>query len=190
LYLRLTAPTHLFQCRHPLAIHSPRYDPPCKPNRVPREIPSIPFYRTAPVQIVLAGFLPFSAIYIELHYLFAAVWGHHVYTVFGILCIAFFMLLLVTSFVTIAMTYFQLSIEDHRWWWRSFFSGGATAVFVLGYAVFFFFYRSAMHGFLQATFFFGYIAVIVYGVFLMLGAVGFFSAYKFVWHIYQSIKSD
>jgi transmembrane 9 superfamily protein 1 len=28
-----------------------KYDPPCKPNRVPREIPAIPVYRTAPVQV-------------------------------------------------------------------------------------------------------------------------------------------
>jgi hypothetical protein len=81
-------------------------------------------YKSAPVLVILAGFLPFSAIYIELHYIFAAVWGHHVYTVFGILSLAVVMLLVVTSFVTIAMTYFQLSAEDHRWWWRSFLMGG------------------------------------------------------------------
>ncbi len=27
---------------------------------------------------MLAGFLPFSAIYIELYYLFASMWGHKV----------------------------------------------------------------------------------------------------------------
>jgi transmembrane 9 superfamily protein 1 len=58
-----------------------KYDPPCKPNRVAREIPAIPLYRTGGVQVAMAGLLPFSAIYIELHYLFAAVWGHHVFTV-------------------------------------------------------------------------------------------------------------
>jgi hypothetical protein len=125
------------------------------------------------------------------------------------------MLLIVTSFVTIALTYFQLSAEDYHWWWRSFFSGGSIAIFVLGYAFYFFFFRSAMHGFLQTTFFFGYVSMvrfcvhsnlqvfhfplilvwfvtiqIVYGVFLMLGSVGFFSSYKFVSHIYNTIKSD
>lgn len=40
----------------------------------------------------MAGFLPFSAIYIELHYIFASLWGHKIYTLFGILFLAFIML--------------------------------------------------------------------------------------------------
>ena len=46
--------------------------------------------------MLLSGFLPFSAIYIELHYIFDSVWGHKIYTLFGILVLAFAMLLCVT----------------------------------------------------------------------------------------------
>lgn len=28
--------------------------------------------------MIMAGFLPFSAIYVELYYIFASVWGHKV----------------------------------------------------------------------------------------------------------------
>ena len=73
-----------------------------------------------------AGFLPFSAIYIELYYIFASVWGHKVYTIYSILFIVFIILLIVTAFITIALTYFQLAVEDHTWWWRSFLCGGST----------------------------------------------------------------
>lgn len=73
-----------------------------------------------------AGFLPFSAIYIELYYIFASVWGHKVYTIYSILFIVFIILIIVTAFITIALTYFQLAVEDHRWWWRSFLCGGST----------------------------------------------------------------
>ena len=58
------------------------------------------------------------------------------------------------------------------------------------YGTFFYHYRSAMNGFLQASFFFGYMGMISYGAFLMLGAIGFFSANKFVFYIYHFIKSD
>ncbi len=44
----------------------------------PREIPALPWYRRALPQMCMAGFLPFSAIYIELYYICAAVWGHKV----------------------------------------------------------------------------------------------------------------
>lgn len=83
--------------------------------QMPRQIPEVPFYRSGGAQVLLAGFLPFSAISIELHYIFASVWGHKVYTLFGILFLAFVLCTVVTSFIVIALTYFQLAVEDHRW---------------------------------------------------------------------------
>ena len=47
-----------------------------------------------------------------------------VYIIWSILFIVFLILIVVTAFVTVALTYFQLAVEDHRWWWRSFFCGG------------------------------------------------------------------
>jgi hypothetical protein len=49
-----------------------------------------------------------------------------VYTIYSILFIVFIILLIVTAFITVALTYFQLAVEDHRWWWRSFLCGGST----------------------------------------------------------------
>ena len=65
-----------------------------------------------------------SAISVELYYIFATVWGREVYTLYGILLVVFFILMSVTACISIALTYFQLSIEDYRWWWRSIFSSG------------------------------------------------------------------
>ena len=85
----------------------------------PREIPPMPWYRGTVPQMAMAGFLPFSAIYIELYYIFASVWGHRIYTIYSILFIVFIILLIVTAnFITVALTYFQLAAEDHEWWWR------------------------------------------------------------------------
>eukprot|EP01006_Ploeotia_vitrea_P022005 TRINITY_DN54419_c0_g1_i1.p1 TRINITY_DN54419_c0_g1~~TRINITY_DN54419_c0_g1_i1.p1 ORF type:complete len:615 (-),score=277.66 TRINITY_DN54419_c0_g1_i1:64-1860(-) len=167
-----------------------KFEAPGKTTRVAREIPPTPWYRTAPAQMFVAGFLPFSAIYIELHYVFTSVWGHRVYTLFGILSLAFVMLLIVTAFITVALTYFQLASEDYRWWWRSFLSGGSTGVFIYAYAAFFFLERSPMSGVLQGTFFFGYMFMVAYAFFLMLGSVGYWMALRFVRKIYGSIKVD
>jgi len=166
------------------------FDAPCKTNRAEREIPPAPLYRSSLVQFFIAGFLPFSAIYIELHYIFASVWGHRVYTLFGILSLAFIMLVIVNAFITVSLTYFQLALEDYRWWWRSFLSGASTGLFVYGYAVFYYMYRSEMTGLLQAAFFFGYMLMVSYAFALMLGAVSYWTAQKFVRHIYLSIKID
>lgn len=52
------------------------FNAPVRTTKYPREIPPLPWYRKAIPQMLMAGFLPFSAIYIELYYIFASVWGH------------------------------------------------------------------------------------------------------------------
>ncbi|KAL5995470.1 Cellular adhesion and filamentous growth protein [Asimina triloba] len=94
------------------------FQAPCRTAKYPREIPPLPWYRQTLPQMAMAGFLPFSAIYIELYYIFASVWGHRIYTIYSILFIVFIILLIVTAFITVALTYFQLAAEDHKWWWR------------------------------------------------------------------------
>lgn len=91
---------------------------PCRTTKYPREIPPLRWYRRTLPQMAMAGFLPFSAIYIELYYIFASVWGHRIYTIYSILSIVFLILVIVTAFITVALTYFQLAAEDHEWWWR------------------------------------------------------------------------
>jgi hypothetical protein len=47
-----------------------------------------------------------------------------------------------------------------------------------------------MSGFMQTSFFFGYMWTICYGFFLMLGNVGFRASKLFVMHIYKAIKCE
>ncbi|KAG9454405.1 hypothetical protein H6P81_007309 [Aristolochia fimbriata] len=166
------------------------FQAPCRTTKYPREIPPLPWYRGTIPQMAMAGFLPFSAIYIELYYIFASVWGHKIYTIYSILFIVFIILIIVTAFITVALTYFQLAVEDHEWWWRSVLCGGSTGVFIFGYCLYYYYARSDMSGFMQTSFFFGYMACICYGFFLMLGTVGFRASLLFVRHIYRSIKCE
>jgi len=167
------------------------FNAPTRTTKVAREIPTeIPWFRSRPFQILIAGFLPFSAIYIELHYIFASIWGHQIYTLFGILFFAFMLLIFVTSFITVSLLYFQLAREDHRWWWASYINGGMTGVFIYIYSFFYYFQRSHMTGILQSSFYFGYMAIVSFGFFLMLGASGFQFSLIFVKYIYSRVKCD
>lgn len=170
---------------------SEEFKPPSRTNKVPREVPRVnAWYKHPLAQLFMAGFLPFSAIYIELHYIFASIWGHKIYSLFGILFLAFIMLVIVASFITIALLYFQLAREDHRWWWTSFVNGGATGLFVFCYSFYYFFHRSNMNGILQLSFYFGYMGIVSYAFFVMLGFVGFYSSFTFVDYIYGAVKTD
>ena len=50
------------------------FNAPVRTKNFPREIPHIPFYRRWYTQMLMSGFLPFSAIYIELFYVFSSIW--------------------------------------------------------------------------------------------------------------------
>lgn len=162
---------------------------PCKTNKLAREIPSCRWYQSPVTQFCASGFLPFSAIYIELHYIFNSVWGPRIYSLYGILLLAIGMLLLVAATVTVLFTYFHLNAEDHRWWWRSFGSGGAVAIFFYAYCMYFFL-QTGMSGFMQIAFFFLYSLLVGYGIALLLGSVCFHASYYFVIYIYSRIKAE
>jgi len=191
LYVFLCFPLTLFGGVLAKNYASADFEAPTRTTKVAREIPTeIPWYRGRSFQVIIAGFLPFSAIYIELHYIFASIWGHQIYTLVGILLIAFVLLIIVTSFITVALLYFQLAREDHRWWWTSYVNGGMTGIFIYIYSFYYYFHRSGMRGMLQGSFYFGYMAVISFGFFLMLGSAGFQLSLIFVKYIYSRIKCD
>jgi len=166
------------------------FEAPCRTKNFPREIPPIPWYRQLPFQMLMAGFLPFSAIYIELFYIYSSVWGHSAYTLYGILFLVFIILNIVTACITVALTYFQLSMEDHRWWWASFINGGSTGIFIYAYSIFYYIYRSKMSGMVQSSYYFAYMFAVCYFFSLLLGTVGFGSSLIFVRRIYKNLKSD
>lgn len=131
-----------------------------------------------------------SAISVELYYIFATVWGREQYTLYGILFFVFAILLSVGACISIALTYFQLSGEDYRWWWRSVLSVGSTGLFIFLYSVFYYARRSNMSGAVQTVEFFGYSLLTGYVFFLMLGTISFFSSLKFIRYIYVNLKMD
>ncbi|XP_057808041.1 transmembrane 9 superfamily member 5-like isoform X1 [Salvia miltiorrhiza] len=158
-------------------------------NKCPREIPPLAWYRQTPAQMFFAGLLPFSAIALELHHLYATIWGYKVYSSPGVLFFMFLVLILITITLSVGLTYFQLAVEDHEWWWRSVMRGGSTAIFMFCYCIYFYL-QSNMSGLLQTAFFFGYNACICYAFFLMLGAVSLQASLLFIRRIYHAIKSE
>ncbi|ETO24005.1 EMP/nonaspanin domain family protein [Reticulomyxa filosa] len=164
---------------------------PCHIKKITKPLPDdLPWYHNNVLLALTAGFLPFMAIYVEVHTIFMSVWGHQPYTLFGILLLTFVILLIVTSFVVILMCYFQLTAEDYRWWWVSIIRGGACGLFMYAYAIYYYMYTARMSGSLQFVMYFGYTLMISYALCLMLGAVGHWSSRWFVIRIYKAIRAD
>uniref|UniRef100_A0AAX7SZ69 Transmembrane 9 superfamily member n=1 Tax=Astatotilapia calliptera TaxID=8154 RepID=A0AAX7SZ69_ASTCA len=166
------------------------FQAPCRTRNIPRQIPTQPWYKHTIVHMAIGGFLPFSAISVELYYIFATVWGREHYTLYGILLCVFAILLSVGACISVALTYFLLSGEDYQWWWRSVLSTGSTGIFIFVYSVFYYRNRSSMSGLVQSTEFFGYSLLTAMVFSLMLGSVSFWSSLAFIRYIYRSLKMD
>jgi transmembrane 9 superfamily protein 2/4 len=162
------------------------WEHPTKTTVIPRQVPVRAWYIRSPQSILLAGLIPFAVIFIELLFVFQSLWQDKsgYYYVFGFLSVVSIILLITIAEVTIVTIYIKLCSEDYNWWWHSFCVGGASAVWVFLYCVWYYCTRLHIEGFVSGLLFFAYsgLACVVYG--LLTGTVGFLTAYAFVRRIY------
>ncbi|XP_062113191.1 transmembrane 9 superfamily member 2-like [Humulus lupulus] len=156
--------------------------------KICRKTLKVPWYRRSLPQMALAGFLPFTAIFVELSYVFSSLWGHRIYIQYKFLFVTFILLLITIALVNVGLICCKIVSKDHKWWWRSFVCGGSIGLYVYGFCIHYYYNRSDWTGSLQLSFFFGYMGCICYGLFLMFGTVGFVSSYLFLRHIYHSLS--
>ncbi|CAI5490889.1 unnamed protein product [Closterium sp. Naga37s-1] len=114
-----------------------------------------------------------------------------VYYGFGFLFVVLILLMLVCAEVAVVFTYFQLTMEDYRWWWRSLFASGSVACYVFLFCVLYLVVDLRhMRSLLSATIFLCYSLLMSLAIFLATGTVGFFSSAYFVYYLFSSVKLD
>jgi transmembrane 9 superfamily member 2/4 len=91
--------------------------------------------------------------------------------------------------MSIVLSYIQLCNEDYNWWWRSFITSGAIAVYVFLYSMLYF-SRLEASMFVTYMVYLGYMVITCSGIFLATGTIGALSSYYFIYSIYASIKVD
>jgi transmembrane 9 superfamily protein 3 len=164
---------------------------PCRVNAIPRPIPEdVPWYGRPSGLIPLAGLLSFGSIFIELYYVLTSLWNYKFYHVYGFLLGVYSILTIVVGMTSIIVVYFCLNAENYLWQWTAFGSGASTAAYVFLYGIYYFLFKTQMHGFLQITFYFGYMTLIAVNLGLLCGTLGHASASRFVRAIFQNVKVD
>jgi transmembrane 9 superfamily protein 3 len=164
---------------------------PCRVNAIPRPIPEdVPWYGKPLGLIPLAGVLSFGSIFIELYYILTSLWNYKFYHVYGFLLGVYAILTIVVGMTSIIVVYFCLNAENYTWQWTAFGSGACTALYVFLYGIYYYIFKTNMHGLMQMSFYFGYMALISVNLGLLCGTLGHWAASRFVKAIFQNVKVD
>eukprot|EP00929_Paragymnodinium_shiwhaense_P040893 TRINITY_DN21278_c0_g1_i1.p1 TRINITY_DN21278_c0_g1~~TRINITY_DN21278_c0_g1_i1.p1 ORF type:complete len:622 (-),score=101.65 TRINITY_DN21278_c0_g1_i1:157-2022(-) len=172
------------------ALKQPAIELPVRTNTIPRQIPEQPAWNHPVLTAMVGGVLPFGAVFTELFFIMSSLWQHQFYYLFGFLALVLLLLLVTCAEISIAMTYVQLTSEDHRWWWRSFSYSATSGCYVFLYSVLYYSSRLQISGFIPTLLYFGYMGIISLMFALLTGSVGFVATFLFVRAIYGSIKID
>mmetsp|Transcript_26640 Transcript_26640/g.60809 ORF Transcript_26640/g.60809 Transcript_26640/m.60809 type:complete len:675 (-) Transcript_26640:2697-4721(-) len=175
-----------------LGFRRPAWEPPVRTNPIPRQIPDQLWYMKSLPSILMGGVLPFGVVFVELFFILSSIWQHRFYYLFGFMALVLVILVVTCAEITIVMCYFQLCSEDYHWWWRSYLTSGASAIYLFLYAGYYLITRIhlAKATVASASIFFGYIVILSYGFFVLTGFAGFISCFFFIRIIYSSIKCD
>jgi len=166
------------------------YSFPTHVNTIVRPIPEQAWFLSPVFSVLLAGVLPFGAVFIELFFILNAIWENQFYYLFGFLFLVFIVLIISCTEIAIVMTYMQFCAEDHQWWWRCFNVSGGCAFYVMAYATFYFFTKLEVHDPVPVVIYFSYSAIMSLAMFFMTGTIGFLATFVFTRRIYGAVKID
>ncbi|XP_063850954.1 transmembrane 9 superfamily member 4-like [Scylla paramamosain] len=166
------------------------YEHPVRTNQIPRQVPEQVWYMHPVLCLLMAGVLPFGAMFIELFFILSAIWENQFYYLFGFLFLVFVILVVSCGQISVVMVYFQLCGEDYHWWWRSLITSGGSAVYVAAYSLFYLSTKLEMTEFVPLLLYFGYTTIMVVTFWLLTGTIGFYAAYVFIRNIYGAVKID
>ncbi|EZG65885.1 endomembrane family protein 70 [Gregarina niphandrodes] len=173
-----------------LGYRQPDMQLPVRTNLIPRMVPPLPYYLRSFVLCPIGGLVPFTATFAEVMMVMNSVWQHKLYYLFGVLFVICALLVATSCLISIIFTYTCIAHENHRWWWRSWWSAGFSGVYILLASVLYYIQVLDINNFASTLLYFGYSALAAYTVFLITGASGTLASFWFLRKIYGAIKVD
>lgn len=187
LYIAICAPFVLLGSS--VAMMQPMEKMPCDVHQVPNLMQIQPWYLNNKYLYIMTGFIPFTAIAVEMLYLMASIWRHYYYNLFGFLFISLLLLNFLSTLTSIIVIHHQLNKEDYHWWWKSYFISGSSVIYFIALTIYYFFTLNIVR-FSSILIYFSTMALIASILFLICGSVGFICTFYYIKMIYSRIKID
>jgi len=140
--------------------------------------------------MLLAGVLPFGAIFIELYFVMNSIWFNRIYYMFGFLFLCYGLMVVTSAAVTILMVYFLLCKENYHWQWRSFFTAGASAGYVFAYALLYWLRALTFTSWTSGVLYMGYSALAAAVWFVLTGEFLSFLLFFFFFSLSLLVKES
>uniref|UniRef100_A0A7R9U668 Transmembrane 9 superfamily member n=1 Tax=Pinguiococcus pyrenoidosus TaxID=172671 RepID=A0A7R9U668_9STRA len=163
---------------------------PCRVNLIARKIPEQPWYFHPVVVMACGGILPFAAVSVELFFLMSAIWLNQLYYIFGFLLMTMIILVITCAELSIVVCYFQLCSANHRWWWNSIVTPGASGLYVLAFSMWYYLQETDISEGVPSLIYFVYMILLSTCFFLVTGSSGYLATLAFVKAIFSSVKVD
>ena len=101
-----------------------------------------------------------------------SLWFDKVYYMFGFLFLCYGNMIIPCASVTVMFIYHLLCAENYQWQWRAFSSAGASAGFVIAYALIYWIIELRFSGLTSVILFVGYSSLISFLFFVLTGKSG------------------
>jgi len=174
-----------------IGFHRPQLEFPTRTSPTPRPIPEAPWYTSTPFTLLVAGIFPFVPCFFEVYDTLCVLWLDAYDPFYAFFFFIGICSLLLSTEITILLTYYQLVREDYHWWWRSFATGGSVALYIFGYVVYYHAQHLNAANHLPSWFlYYGYMLVACIGLACGAGFTGLVAALVFCRAIFSSVKID
>lgn len=158
-------------------------------SSVHRQVPAQPWYLNDWITVFVGGFVSFSTVAVELHYVITSVWRSQMLGMFFFLLLNLNLLMCVVGLVSVLTTYLKLQAQEWAWWWRSFWTGYSTSIWCFLYCLWHM-SQFAIKDFWSDLVFLLY-AMLFSNLFgLMCAMISVLASWIFVTFLYSQSKSD
>ncbi|EEB06403.1 hypothetical protein SJAG_01445 [Schizosaccharomyces japonicus yFS275] len=175
-----------------IALRWPIFEQTIVNSQVSRSIPRQPWYLKFPYNVLFSGCLPFCSIFVEVCNLLAITWKENnaFFFFFDYLFGMIVVITLTISLTAIISVYTLLQSENYHWWWHSLLIGASPAIYLLLYAIYFYFQNLRTYSWNGVIVYYGNCAIGICIFVLYTSTVSFLSSLLFVKTLFKSIKSD